>query len=288
MSEAMWKIVTVKVPEDVFDAVSDFLATLTGRGVCTREEDNSVLIDAWLEPDKADEQLSRIQVYLGDVLDHGNTPDEAIRRVEETPEEDWMSVFRSQHHPVRISERLAFRPAWCLPIGSDDLVLDPGMAFGTGEHHTTRMCLELLDSIHGVPAGGRMLDLGTGSGILAIAGALLGFGSILAVDTDPVAVEVAAGNVRENKTHTVVRVKEGGIETAEGSYDVITANLYGSLLLELAGRISLHLAENGHLIVSGITRGEKDSTAAAFIRCGLEPVRIMERDTWVAVMFKKG
>jgi len=287
MPEAMWKKVTVQVPEMMLDAVSDFMTTLTGRGVCTREQEGSVLIDAWLVPEKAVELTAQIRHYLDDLLDREGLDDGALIRVAEIPEEDWMSVFRSQHRPVRISERLVVRPTWCEPVGSGDLVLDPGMAFGTGSHFTTKMCLVLLDSLQDLPVGGRMLDLGTGSGILAIAGAFLGLGEILALDIDPVAVEVAVCNVRENHTDNVIYVKEGGIEKAEGVYDIIAANLSGSLLARLSDRISLHLAERGYLIASGIMAHEKGDVIGSFSRSGLEPVRFVEEDEWVAVLFQQ-
>lgn len=287
MSEVIWKQVTVQVPVQMEDAVSDFLATLTGRGVCTREGEGSALIDAYLAPEDAGKQLTQIRRYVDDLNGNGNLADELLIRVDEIPEEDWMSVFRSQHRPVRISDRLVIRPTWCDPVSGGDLVLDPGMAFGTGSHFTTRMCLELLDSLQGFPAGGRMLDLGTGSGILAIAGASLGWGDILAVDIDPMAAEVAAGNAADNDVADVVCVKEGSIERAEGVYEAITANLSGSLLVDMADRICPHLAEGGHLIASGIMSSEKEEVITSFARCGLVPVRIVEEDVWVAVLFEK-
>lgn len=287
MSGTIWKHVTVRVPAQMLDAVSDFLATLTGRGVCTREEKSASLIDAYLDPENAEEQITFIKRFAEDLHDSGNIVHEIEIQVSEIPEEDWMSVFRSQHRPVRISERLVVRPTWCDPVGHDDMVLDPGMAFGTGSHFTTRICLELLDGLPDFPANSRMLDLGTGSGILAIAGAFLGFSDILAVDIDPVAVEVATGNVRDNNTGNVVRVEEGSIERAKGVYEVITANLSGSLLVKLAENICPHLADGGRLVTSGIMANEKEDVITSFSHCRLETVMIKEEDVWVAVLFRK-
>lgn len=287
MPELMWTQVTVQVPVQMEDAVSDFLATLTGRGVQTGEGEGTVLIDAYLSPEKADAQLEQIRRYIGDLTGDGCRSDAVSVRAEEIAEEDWMSVFRSQHRPVRISDRLVIRPAWCDPVGSRDLILDPGLAFGTGSHFTTRMCLELLDSLQGVPEGARMLDLGTGSGILAIAGAFLGLGDILAVDVDPMAVEVAAGNVEGNHVADVIRVKRGSLEEAEGAYEIITANLSGSLLMKLAEEICPHLAVNGHLIVSGIMADEREDVITTFVRCGLQTEKIVQEDEWVAALYRR-
>jgi ribosomal protein L11 methyltransferase len=231
--------------------------------------------------------MTLILRFAEDLRGCGNSAHEIDLQVKGIPEEDWMSVFRSQHRPVRISKRLIVRPTWCDPVGQNDLVLDPGMAFGTGSHFTTRMCLELLDSLSGFPDGGRMLDLGTGSGILAIAGAFLGFGYVHAVDIDPKAVEVAGRNARDNHRENVVLVEEGSIEKAEGVYEIITANLSGSLLVKLAERICTHLAEGGGLIASGIMVHEKEDVITAFTRCGLKTARIMEKDVWVAALFQQ-
>lgn len=287
MPDVLWKQVTVKVPTQMMDAACDFLVTLTGRGVCTREEEGAVIIDAYLGPENDEDRILLIQRFMDDLAEQGSLDEESSLRVIEVPEEDWMSVFRSQHGPVHISGRLVIRPRWCDPVGPDDLVLDPGMAFGTGSHFTTRICLELLDSLPKPPANSRMFDLGSGSGILAIAGAFLGWDDILAVDIDPVAVEVAVANVKDNNFENVVNVMEGGIERAEGVYSVITANLSGSLLVKLAGRVSPHVSVGGHLIASGIMAGEREDVVASFNRCGLKTVSIKEEDVWVGVLFNR-
>ena len=196
-----------------------------------------------------------------------------------------MSLFRSQHHPVRISKKLVVRPAWCEPVTQEDLVVDPGLAFGTGSHATTRICLKLLDEVFRNRVFHRMLDLGTGSGILAIAGAMLGAGEVLALDIDPVAVETALENARKNSVADTVRIIEGDIEKARGAYDLVTANLSGSLLASLAREITARLAPRGFLIASGITPGEKPAVLDGFAGVGLERVKVVEEDDWVGILF---
>ena len=287
MSSITWKKVTVRVPLNMEDAVSDFFATLTGRGVCSREEGGTVLVDVFLDAVSAGEQLSSIERFIEDLAGHGDLPGETKIQVVEVPEEDWMAVFRSQHGPVRISERMVVRPAWCDPVGPGDMVIDPGMAFGTGTHATTSMCLELLDELADIRPPVRMFDLGTGSGILAIAGAMMGIRNVLAVDIDPVVVKVAGENIRSNQVEGIVRVEEGGVERAGAAYDVITANLSGSLLVSLAGEIVKYVAPSGSLIVSGITDGEKEKVLEAFTHYGLYAARVMEEDGWVAIRLEK-
>jgi len=286
MSGIIWKKVTVRVPVYMEDVVSDFFTTLTGRGVCSREEKETAFIDAFLDAVSGEEQLLSLERFIEDFVKHGDLPVGTTALVSEVPEEDWMAVFRSQHSAVRISERLVVRPAWCDPVGPGDLVLDPGMAFGTGSHATTRMCLTLLDAAASGQAPDRMFDLGTGSGILAIAGAILGIRETVAVDIDPVAVQVAAQNVRANQVEDMVRIEEGGIEKADGVFDVITANLSGSPLVALAGDIVRCVAPSGRLIVSGIMGEEKERVLDAFTRHGLETDRVLEEKNWVAILLR--
>jgi ribosomal protein L11 methyltransferase len=244
------------------------------------------VIDAWLDPRDTEEHLLLIQRFIEDLIDNGNLPEDTTIQVNAVPEEDWMSVFRSQHGIVPISDRLVIRPSWCDPVGPDDLILDPGMAFGTGSHATTRMCLELLDTLVNLQHTGRMLDLGTGSGILAIAGARLGLVEILAVDADPMAVKVAVRNTLSNLVDDRVKVAKGGVEAAEGRYDIITANLSSSVLKRFSYDIAQLLRPGGSLIISGILEDEKANVMEAFTRCGLSVEKVTTEETWVAALLR--
>lgn len=286
MDQRIWKQVTIRVTTDMEDPVSDFLTTLTRRGVCIREEPEVSVIDAYLEPGDSEDQILRIEKHLEDLRQMGLLPEFSRPTVNELPEEDWMAVFRSQHTTVRISDRLVIRPTWCDPIAESEIVLDPGLAFGTGSHPTTRMCLVLLDEIIGEEAPERLFDLGTGSGILAMAGAFLGIEDVLAADIDATAVEVASDNVLGNAVGHSVKVVEGGAETADGLYDIITANLSASLLKRLAPDMALHLAPGGSLIISGILEDEEPQVTEAFTRCGLKVKRVMKEKVWVAVLLR--
>jgi ribosomal protein L11 methyltransferase len=158
------------------------------------------------------------------------------------------------------------------------------MAFGTGSHVTTRMCLALLDECIADQIPERMFDLGTGSGILAIAGACLGIRDVLAVDIDPMAIEVASRNVQSNSVDDLIRVVEGGIETAEGPYDIVAANLSASLLKRLAAKIAEHLKPGGSLIISGILEEEWAGVKDAFETEGLAEKEVLKEKVWVAAI----
>ena len=284
MSPEFWKKVALRVPAAMEEVISDYLITLTDRGVSSREEGGDVIIEGFLDS-PFPERISALEGYLEDLVDRGELPPGTAPGVTDVREEDWMSLFRSQHHPVRISEKLVVRPAWCEPVTPEDLVVDPGLAFGTGSHATTRICLKLLDEVFRNRVFHHMLDLGTGSGVLAIAGARLGAGDVLALDIDPVAVETALENARKNSVADAIRTEEGSIEKTAGAYDLITANLSGSLLVKLAGEIEARLAPRGFLIASGITFGEKPGILDGFTGVGLERVKVMEEADWIGVLF---
>ena len=284
MTDTIWTKVTLMVPPALEDPLSDFLTTLTGKGVCINQADGGSTIEAYLSPGKREDHLLRIGNLLESFIQMDALPHDFKYDQQGVPEEDWMAVFRSQHTTVRISDRLVIRPTWCDPTGDHEVVLDPGLAFGTGSHVTTRMCLELLDQCVDDQAPGRMFDLGTGSGILAIAGAYLGIRDILSVDIDTVAVDVAYRNAQSNNVDDVIEVMEGGIETAEGLYDIITANLSASLLKRLAPNMAQHLKTGGNLIISGILEDEKAEVLEAFTRCGLRTDRVMNEKVWVAAL----
>jgi len=287
MEKRIWTQVAVKVSPEMEDPVSDFLTTLTGRGIRIREEGGQSVIDAFLQPGEIEDSLLRIEKHLEDLVQMGLHDGLSRQEVKELPEEDWMAVFRAQHTAVRVSDRLVVRPTWCEPTGEREIVIDPGMAFGTGSHATTRMCLALLDKCLGDRVPGRMFDLGTGSGILAIAGAHLGIGDILAVDIDAMAVDVATRNVMGNDADARVRVEEGGIEAARGPYDLITANISASLLKRMAADITRHLGPGGCVILSGILEDEEAEVLGEFIRCGLKVEQVMKDKVWVAALLIK-
>ena len=287
MEQRIWKQVTLRVVPDMEDPITDFLTTLTGRGVAIREEQGQSTIDAFLEPGDSEDHLLHIENHLDALVQMGLLPEGSRYEISELPEEDWMAIFRSQHSTVRISNRLVVRPTWCTPTGDQEIVLDPGLAFGTGSHPTTRMCLVLLDETIGDQPPERMFDLGTGSGILAIAAAFLGIKDILATDIDAMAAEVALGNIQDNGVNDCVRVTEGGIEAAQGLYDIITANISAPLLRRLAPQIAEHVKPNGYLIISGILEDEETQVLETFTRCGLKTERVMREKVWVAALLSR-
>jgi ribosomal protein L11 methyltransferase len=210
-------------------------------------------------------------------------------------EADWAEAWKSHFPVLRVGRRLVIRPTWRKHKprpGDVVLSLDPGMAFGTGLHPTTRLCLAALETLgdegllaHGrAPGGGaRVLDVGCGSGILAIAAGHLGAGEILGVDPDPIAVEATTANARLNDQAELIRVQRGSVPTGEPPFDVVLANLIASLLVQLAGALREEMAPGARMIASGIFRDREDDVRAAFEAAGLTVTRRWAEEDWVAL-----
>ncbi len=207
-------------------------------------------------------------------------------------EADWANAWK-RHFPVlRVGERIVIRPTWrrYRPAPEDViLALDPGMAFGTGLHPTTRLCLAGIErwASEGLLAGadGRanLLDVGCGSGILAIAAAKLGAGEVVGIDTDPIAVEAATANVRRNHLLRRIRIRQGSLPSGAGPFGFVAANLIASLLVELADDLRAELVDGGRLLASGIFVDREGDVRSAFEACGLEVVdRLVEGD-WIVL-----
>ena len=197
-------------------------------------------------------------------------------RTSELPD-DWSERWKAFHRPLVLGDRLAVRPPWEAPIEVEiEVVIDPGQAFGTGAHATTRLCLELLLEL---PAGGPLLDLGCGSGVLAIAAAKLGFGPVIAVDHDPLAVEATRANAVANGVALDVRRLDLRHDPIPAAPTVI-ANLLRPLLLDYAR--ALHESP-AILIASGLLVHEADEIAAAFAPHGPHEHARRERGGWAAL-----
>jgi ribosomal protein L11 methyltransferase len=202
----------------------------------------------------------------------------------EVDEEDWSNAWKAHFQPLKIG-RIVVKPSWRKwESTTDDLVLelDPGMAFGTGLHPTTRLVLEDLQ--RRVRPNEQVLDLGTGSGILALAAAMLG-AQVTALDTSDVAVEVACANVEANRLHGRIVVGQGSIESVNArQFHLILANIIASVLIQLAPALAKALAPEGELLASGIIEERVDSVRQAFAIAGLDIVHEQcEGDWWLIV-----
>lgn len=199
-------------------------------------------------------------------------------------EEDWANAWKQFYTVLHIGERLVIKPRWQdYNPAPDEIViaLDPGMAFGTGTHPTTQLCLEALERL---PVKGKnVLDVGTGSGILAIAAAALGAGRVDALDTDTVAVSAARDNVAQAGLAGAIAVKEGSLPQSHPSlqYDVVLANITAQTLITLAPHLRAVIAPHGRLLACGIIDAKADEVLTAFDAEGLTLLHRREAGDWV-------
>ncbi|MBE2269549.1 MAG: 50S ribosomal protein L11 methyltransferase [Anaerolinea sp.] len=295
-----WIEVTLRVDGEAAEVTAELLQKYGYQGVAIEHEG--------IPPDKLDEDQIPPPTHLSvrAYIPEDSRADETKTRLEEalrymnmmypmpTPvyrvvqEEDWAEAWKVHYHPLRIGQRLVIRPLWTeVEMGADDVevALDPGMAFGTGTHPTTQLCLEAVEAL--VTPGLKILDLGTGSAILAIAAAKLGAASVLALDIDPVAVEAAVKNVEQNGVSDKITVQEGtlvNVVTSARRFDMLLCNILARIIIQMCDE---HLGDvirpGGIGIFSGIILDQADDVEAALRKTGLEPYARRVQGDWVVI-----
>lgn len=281
-----WLCIEVTVRPEETELVGSLLYELTGYGVeidsgepgnCSPGKGLSpVAVKGYLPEERAD-RMEEIVAALSRFM---------LRpvAVRELPETDWLHLWRSHYRTFRVGKRLVIRPAWeeYLPA-PDELVitLDPGMAFGCGTHPTTQLCLELLEE--SVRPGNLVYDVGTGSGILAIAAARLGAARVVAVDEDEVAVRVARENVARNGLEKVVSVVVGNLlKGLSEPADVIVANIIADVIIDFAPDAARHLRPTGSFIAGGIAASREAEVRDVLVRF-FEIFKVLRREEWVSI-----
>ncbi|MEK5426794.1 50S ribosomal protein L11 methyltransferase [Cytobacillus sp. FSL W7-1323] len=210
--------------------------------------------------------------------------------ISEVNEEEWATAWKKYYHPVKISKRFTIVPTWeeYTPVSSDELIieLDPGMAFGTGTHPTTVMCIQALEHI--VTSGDHIIDVGTGSGVLSIAGAMLGAENITALDLDEVAVRSAKINIKLNKVQDIVEVSQGNLlDNITVQAEVVVANILAEVIVSFTDDVAQVVKPGGHFIASGIIQQKKQAVKEAMISSGFDIVETIQMEDWVAIIGKK-
>lgn len=233
--------------------------------------------------ERMENTLLTLRTALTDRFPDG-APEITIRFV---AEEDWADAWKQYFKPQRIGRRIVIKPTWePLTPAADDLVIeiDPGMAFGTGLHATTRLCLRALET-HLTP-GMRVADVGTGSGVLAIGAALLGAAFVDAVDIDPLAVRIAHENVAVNHVGDRVNVAESSAPP-HGPFDIVVANILADVILSLADRLYAATAAGGLLISSGIIDSRAEDVRRGLAAVGFTIEETAAEGEWVAVLARR-
>ena len=243
------------------------------------------LVKAYVLDDaEAPGRIVRVREALGHLQAFGLGPlgELGVRPIDDA---DWLEAWKATFKPIRIGAFLV-RPTWsdaAGDAGAIPLVLDPGMAFGTGLHPTTQQCLRWLSSAE--LAGRSLLDVGCGSGILAIGAAKRGAGPVAGVDTDPLAVDASRENAAANGVTLPVAV--GSAADVQGVFDVVLANIVAPVLQRIAPDLGARLAAGGTLVVAGVIEPAAPAVIAALAAAGLEVVERTQSDDWVSLVFRR-
>lgn len=307
-----WTEVYIKTTEEASEAISEMLTTIGAGGVVIEdpneirrqlESPNSldyadpefmeslgteVTIKAYFNDEhKPDELAALIKEklrFISQFLDVG----QGYTGYERVDDEDWATAWKKHYKPFYISERVVIKPSWEDYDKKDgDIVieLDPGMAFGTGTHETTKLCAQLLEKY--VKEGDYVIDVGCGTGILSIISLKLGAGKVDAVDIDEVAVRVTRENCEINGVADGISVSKGVLSDLEpAKADIMVANIIADVIIGISGQVPKYLKKGGLLLTSGIIRERKDEVISVYCGKGFELISTDEMGEWTAIVFR--
>lgn len=308
MHQTQWAEISCTVPEEMAEAVADFLLDLTGNGVSieNRTVDTFNINDLAAEPVKTVKGYLPVDGDLNMVVDRLSDFLAAIGpeypgftlippTVTELRQEDWANSWKANFKPTRIGARLVMKPSWeeYTPLAGDIVLeLDPGMAFGTGTHGTTRLCLEAVEQLvctAGALAHGNatVLDVGCGSGVLAIAAALFGAADVTAIDIDPVAVEVTGENAAANGVAERIHASTTPLHEVAGAYAVVLANILAEDLVRMGGELTKRVMPGGYLVLSGILTEREQFVIDGFVPFPLVLEGVTRQDEWSCLVLRK-
>lgn len=300
-----WLRLTVRVPQGRREAVSAALLAMGSTGLQEDHpglhfEDDSgpIVAEGWnlAEAENPSEHVDLTGWFPGT-----EDPDELSRwlaketglaaTIAAIPDEDWNSTWKRSWKPGPLCARILVVPSWEgeveLAPGQVALRMDPGVAFGTGTHPTTRRCAQFVDELTAAGAVTTLLDVGTGTGVLATAALLLGVPRAVGVDTDAQAIEAAVQNAALNGVADRLDLRVGGIDAAPGTYDLVLANLLAPLLVELADALTAAVAPGGSLVASGLLVEQADEVTAALEAAGLRLVDRRDGPAWSALRLER-
>jgi len=308
-----WIEVRIETTTEASDAVSEMLTSVGAGGVAIEDpEDIRAQVTKSDSLDYADEK------FLEELGDHvvikayfngENNPDVLVHLIKEkmdfisqfldvgkghveykeVDDQDWANSWKKYYKPFYIAPGIVIKPTWeSYQSNQDDIVieLDPGMAFGTGTHETTRMCAVLLKKY--VRCGDTVFDVGCGSGILSIIAAKLGAKQVSAVDVDQVAVDITKENSVLNRVDDVIEAFKGSVGDIEKGKKarIIVANIIAKVIIDIAPLIPDYLEDDGYLLVSGIIRERRQEVAESYAKLGFTCMEVVEDGEWVAMALK--
>jgi ribosomal protein L11 methyltransferase len=301
-----WLKVELTAPFELIDALSNFMTEIGAQGVFQEtpysETSNGFAQDAICETLKAylpvdlrlENRLDALRTYiegLSELFPDGPKPVFGTERIDDP---NWGEAWKKYFKPLRVTKNIVIKPTWerFAPVGRDVVVdIDPGMAFGTGQHASTRMCLQAMEDLllqERNTAKWRVLDVGTGTGILGIACAKLGMQRIVCVDNDKKAAEIARENVAINDVEDRVSVINQDIATIHERFDLIVANLTAKILLKHRSHLLSLLGPDGYLIISGVIEQNREEIETHFIVPPLASQQVITEKEWICYVLRKG
>lgn len=305
-----WMEITVTTSQEAKEAAADILYQQGVNGIVIEDsypvtpdadvEDYSpvpekyfpleeVRLIAYLPLDEAlTSKIESIRQLVAALADFDLDPGRAEVTLSEVEEEDWATAWKAYYKPIAVGNKLLIKPSWEDIEPTDRLVieLDPGMAFGTGTHATTTMCLEVLERV--IKGDERVIDVGCGSGILSIAAARLGAREVEALDYDPVAVRIARENIVTSGVEDKVSVAESDLlQAATGPADIIVANIIARIIVQLVPDLTPFLTPNGLFIASGIIGERLDAVLEALESHDFEVLEENNEGDWYALTCRK-
>jgi len=302
----IWYEIVCEVPADLADFVAEYLIEISGNGVCME----NLTVDAFSHSEINHPPVTTVSAYFSSVSEVHDSLSEIRSFIDGLAashpsliipkpvisvlhSEDWSTSWQANFKPLRVGRRLLIVPSWeeVYPLPEDILLrIDPGMAFGTGGHETTRLCLELLEQIMDNMSfiAPTVLDLGTGSGILAMAAVRLGGGRVCGVDTDPTAIEVARVNIASNGLEKQIVLSTLPLESQIDRFDIILANILAEELVRLASHLTDKLNPGGMLVLSGILAEKEPLVLNGFASTHLIHMETRCEGEWLALLYQKG
>lgn len=301
-----WIEISIEIDQHLQDALANFLIELGSSGVVVDEEISDPLYGK-VTPGSKDRR--RVCSYLkkdGHYQHRTQSLDRYLKSLTElhslkfpprlkltvTHEDDWNKKWQKYFTTARVGTHIIIKPSWelFLPNEGDVIIeMDPGMAFGTGTHATTRMCLEAIENlIHSnAKSFHSMLDVGIGSGILSIAAAKLGVEKLVGIDIDPIALRYAKQNIEKNHVADKIELQELALNRVEGKFDLVVANILSEVILKLRKELYKHLDKNGILILSGIMDENESKIKKKFVSKNLPLAECYHDTDWICLVLQK-
>lgn len=283
--------IEIKVNKEIAGPLGNFLIEQGSGGFVLDEEEQSQSVELKVyhyNLAEAQALASRISNYLGSLKKMDLDVGEERIKIKKVRKRDWQKFWKRDLKPIQIGEKIVVKPSWDKKDSPDKIVIkiDPKMAFGTGRHETTKLCIKEIQRL--IQPDDRVLDVGTGSGILAVVSAKLGASYVLAVDPDRIAIDSAQENIEKNEVKDIVEVKVGTIneKTPKGYFDLVVANLFKSKIIELFGKIKKTAKNSGVIILSGVLDSERYEVSDFLKKKKTKIERITQDGGWLCFVVK--